>query len=313
MSELAVFTGLANPPLAHAIAEKLGVALRGRAIQRFPDTELNVELTDTVRNCDVYLVQPTGPPVDQNLVELLFMGDACWRAGASKITAVTPYFGYARQDRRAKGREAIGARLVADLLKAARISRSVAIDLHSPSLESVFSLPVEQLSAIDVLGSVLRDLMPSDGVVVAPDLGAVKLAQRYAQLLSLPMAVVHKVRTSAETVEVRSVIGEVRGRAPIVVDDMISTGGTIAAAITALVAAGASTEVLVAATHGLLTGSAVERLRPLPLKRLLVTDSLLVPKPANFPINTVSVAPLLADAIARLHLGRSLGGLIAHR
>ena len=227
---LVVVAGSGNPSLADSIAERLGTRVCRSVLNRFPDTELHAEIEESVRGCDVYVVQPTGPPVDRHLMELLFLADACRRAGASRLTGIVPYFGYARQDRRAKGREAVGGRLIADLLGVAGFERIVAVDLHTVSLEGFFSIPLEHLSAVSLLANAIEEFVTDKSVIVAPDLGAVKLAESYGELLSRPIAIAHKIRISGEEVRVRGIVGEVGGRAPIIVDDMISTGGTIEAA-----------------------------------------------------------------------------------
>ncbi len=308
-----VLTGSANPRLAAAVAERLGVALGRVTLERFPDSELHVRVEDSVRAQDVYIVQPTSPPVEQHLMELLFLADACRRAGAGRLTAVMPYFGYARQDRRASGREAIGARLVADLVRAAGIARVVAVDLHTPALEGFFPVPLEHLSAVPLLTEALRAWAGVNAVIVSPDLGAVKLAEHYASALKLPVAIVHKARLTGEEVRVERIVGRVEGRWPVLVDDMVSTGGTIEAAARALVAAGSAAEFIVVASHALLVGRAIQRLSGLSIRPMLATDS--VPQPADmpFPVKTISLAPLLADAIKRLHRGESLAGLIKHQ
>ena len=312
MMQMTLFTGQANQPLAEAIAGRLGCDLGRCLVERFPDSELHVELQTSVRGHDVYLIQPTSPPADEHLMEILQLADACRRAGAARVTAIVPYFAYARQDRRASGRESVSARLMADLIKAGGIQRVVAVDLHTASLEGFFGVPLEHLTAVPLLADAIRPWLPDNPVVVSPDLGAVKLAERYAHHLDAPVAVVHKLRISAEEVRVRGVVGAVRGRTPVVVDDMISTGGTIAAAVQALVAAGASSDVLVVASHALLVGKAVEHLRALPVRQLVATDS--VPRPANLPLplHSASLAPLLAEAIARLHRDESLAELLGH-
>jgi ribose-phosphate pyrophosphokinase len=223
-----------------------------------------------------------------------------------------PYFGYARQDRRASGREAVGGRLIADLFATSGLQRLVAVDLHSAALEGFFAMPVEHLSAAALLREAVQPLIPANAVVVAPDLGAVKLAERYARALHLPMAIVDKERLSGEEVRVRRVVGRVEGCPVLVVDDMISTGGTIQAAIQALLAAGCAPNVAVAVSHGLFVGPVVERLRALPIRRLLATDSVAAPAHLPFPVQGVSLAPLLAEAIRRLHQQESLGDLILH-
>ena len=312
-NRLTIVAGSGNPRLAESIAERLGIGLCQSTIIRFPDSELYVELGDSVRGRDVYVVQPTGPPVNGQLMELLLLADACRRAGASRLTAVVSYFGYARQDRRAKGREAVPGRVIADLLAVVGFQRMVAVDLHAPSLEGFFSIPLEHLSAVAVLVNAIDDLVPRDAVIVAPDLGAVKLAESYAQLLCLPIAIVHKTRLSGSDVTVRGIIGEVAGRAPVIVDDTISTAGTIEAAAKALLAAGCRHEITVAASHALLVGPVIERLSALALRRLVVTDSLPLPEPGSLAIEIVSLAPVLGEAIARLNIGESMNELLSHR
>ncbi len=309
---LTLFTGTANPALAEAVAAVLGVPLGQCDVRCFPDGELHVGLGESVRGHDVYLLQPTAPPVERHLLELLLLADACHRAGAARITGVVPYLGYARQDRRASGRDAIGARVIADLIETRGLARLVALDLHSPALEGVFATPVEHLTAVPVLVEALGTARPANGMVVAPDLGAAKLAERYAKALRLPVAIVHKVRQSGTEVNVRGITGEVQNRAPIIVDDMISTGGTIAAAAAALIAAGCEPELTVVATHALLVGPAVGRLRALRLRRLIVTDSVALPDLQLLRIEVATVAPLLGEAVSRLHHDRSLSELLVH-
>lgn len=309
--ELTVFSGSAQPSLAEAVSGALGVALGKREIERFPDGECHVRILESVRGRDVYLVQPTGPPVETNLLELLLIADACRRAGARQLTAVVPYFGYARQDRRASGREPVGARLIADLVGASGLDRVVALDLHSPALEGFFSRPLEHLTAVPLLVESLRgSALAGNTVVVAPDLGAARLADRYAKLLGLRVAVVHKIRISGREVTVRGVTGNVDGRQPLIVDDMISTGGTIEAAAQALAAAGSLPVAAVVATHGLFVAGAEERLARVGARRLIVTDSLAPPAGFRLPLEVVSVAPILARAIQDLHENRSLADLV---
>ena len=307
-----ILTGSANVPLAEAIAKRLAVTLVPRTLERFPDGEMHVEVQRSVCGDDVYLVQPTGPPVDGNLLELMLLADACRRDGARRLTAVVPYLGYARHDRRARGREAIGARLVADLFQVGRFERTVAVDLHSPALEGFFAMPVEHLTAVPLLAEAARPFAGAQSVVVAPDLGAAKLADRYGQLLGSPVAVVHKTRLSGTEVSVHGVSGNVRGRKALVVDDMISTGATIDAAVRALGAAGALPGSTVVVTHGLFCGSALERLAAAGIEQLIVSDSLPAPPRSSVPIQTVAIGGLLASAIERLHRGRSVADLLAH-
>jgi ribose-phosphate pyrophosphokinase len=303
---LRLIAGSANEPLATAIAQHLACALTQRTLETFPDGEIHVLLSDSVRAADVFLLQPTAPPVERHLMELLLLADACRRAGAQRITAVVPYFGYARQDRRVGGREAVGARVVIDMLDAAGIHQVVAIDLHNPAIEAAFGLPLVHLSAVPRLTEAIRIIVPERAVIVAPDLGATRLADRYAALLGLPVAIVHKTRTSGEAVRVRHITGDVQDCVPIVVDDMISTGGTVEAAIQAVREAGAREDAIIVATHGLLVGTAIERLVHLHPRALIVSDTVAVRQAVPMSMQIVSVAPLLAEVISRLHEGRSL-------
>jgi ribose-phosphate pyrophosphokinase len=308
---LKILSGCANPTLAEQIAGKLDVKLTARTLERFPDGELHIEIQESVRGHDVYLVQPTCPPVDENLLELLLLADACRRAGAVRLTAVMPYFGYARQDRRSSGREPVGVRVVADLIHTSGIGRLVAIDLHSRSVESAFAMPLEHLSAVDILAQGLRPCVRDNSVIVSPDLGAVKMAERYAALLGLPVAIIHKTRITGERVKVQRIVGDIRDKEPIIIDDMISTGGTIEQAAKALLDAGCSTSRFnVVTSHGLLVDAAADRLAKLPIERLYVSDS--VPAPQGFPLSLeiFSLAPLLAETIRRLHRQEPLTDLV---
>lgn len=296
---LCIIDGGANTPLAAAVAQALDAPLVNAIVARFPDFEANVQLLDGVLDADVLIMQPTGPPADSHLMELLLLADASRRGGAASVTAVVPYFGYARQDHD-RGRP-IGASLVAGLMEAAGIDRVVTVDLHSRVVEAAFDIPVSHLSAVPLLADGLRQIVPRGSVVVAPDLGAVKLADRYARLLELPVAFVRKERVSGSAVEARGVVGPVAGRTPIIVDDMISTGGTIVAAAEACRAAGAAkSAVYVAASHALLVGDAVECLERIPITALVTTDS--VGSPVALPqyVTQASIGSLLASEIARL-------------
>ena len=310
---LILLAGSANVALAESVAANVGVQLARRILERFPDGELHIELQESVRGHDVYLIQPTCPPVDEHLFELLLMADACRRAGALYLTAVIPYFGYARQDRRSRGREPLSARLVADLISRSGLKRVVAVDLHSHAVESAFAIPVEHVSAVPMLAEAVRFSVRRDAVVVSPDLGAVKMAERYAKLLDLPVAIIHKTRISGEEVSVQRIVGDVAGKEVLVIDDMISTAGTVQKAIKALLEAGCSASgIKVLATHALLVGAAAERLRQLPIERMYVSDS--VPRPAQFPVplQVSSLAGLLAQVIQRLHRHESLSDFRAH-
>ena len=308
---LNILAGSANLSLAENIARNVNVKLVRRVLERFPDGELHIELQESVRGHDVHLIQPTCPPVDEHLFELLLMADACRRAGAVHLTAVIPYFGYARQDRRAHGREPLSVRLIADLLATSGIQRVVAVDLHSQGVESAFAIPVEHVSAVAILAEAVRSSVPRNAVIVSPDLGAVKMAERYAKLLDLPVAIIHKTRISGAEVSVQRIVGDVRDKQVLVVDDMISTGGTIEKAIKALLEAGClSSGIKVAASHGLLVGPAAERLGKLPIEQIYVSDSVPTPEKFPVPIQVSSLDLLLAETIQRLHNSQSIAGLV---
>lgn len=306
-----VIAGSASRGLAAAMAKAAGVELVDRQLERFPDGEIHVRLLEELRDADTYVVQSTGPPSQEHLTELLLLADAAYRAGAARITAVVPYLAYARQDRRSAAGEPVGLRVVADLLRASHVDRLVVVDPHTPALESIVSVPVETTSAVPLLAAALRETLDGDTVLVAPDLGAAKLVDRYADLLGLDVAIVRKTRLSGDEVETGAVVGAVRGRRPIIVDDMISTGGTIASAVEAVMEAGAVGPATVAATHSLLVAPAVDRLRHVDVAHLVTTDSLVVPE-TGLVVRTVSLADRLAEVVARLHRGDPLDELSTH-
>jgi ribose-phosphate pyrophosphokinase len=310
--DMALFSGTAHPALVRGVAEVLGVEVGQATVERFPDGESHVEIRESVRGREVYLIQPTGPPVERNLFELLLLGDACLRAGASEVVAIVPYFGYARQDRRSGLRTPLAARVVANLFQATGFARLVAVDLHSPPIEGFFDIPVEHVSAFDTLLAQIRPRAAANCVVVSPDLGAAKLADRYSAALGCPTAVVHKTRVSGAEVRATRVTGDVRGRVPIIVDDMISTGGTVMAALEQVLAAGAEPPATVVATHGLFSGDALRKLAALPIDRVIVTDSLPLTVDTGALVHVAGLAPLLAETIKRLHARQSLAGLLSH-
>lgn len=298
---IGLLSGTAHAALADSVARALGVAPLPRALERTPDGELLVRVDERVRGRRVVIVQPTAAPVGEHLLEVLLLADACWRVGALGVSAAVPYLGYARQDRRTRAGDALGARVVAGALAGAHLQRILVVDPHNAAVEGGFACPVELLTAVPLLARAAEPHVGDDAVVVAPDLGATKLAQRYAQLLRRPMAIVHKQRLGAADVAAERVIGEVRGRTPVLVDDIVSTAGTIAAAVELLVAQGARTPVMVVATHGLFAPPALERLRALPLARIITTDSVAAPcGDLLAPRDVVPVAPLLAEAIRAL-------------
>jgi ribose-phosphate pyrophosphokinase len=293
-----LFAGSANPALAHAVAAELDAPLAACDIARFPDGEVSVTLGTSVRGRDVLLVQPTSPPVNDHLVELLAFADACRRASASSLTAIVPYFGYARSDRRQGLRVPVTGSLVASLMEAAGVAHVVVLDVHSSQLEGFFRIPVDNLTAVPALATALEEHADPEMVVVAPDLGAVKLATAYGRRLYLPVAAVHKLRRSPTEVTSGGVTGDVEGRRCIIVDDMITTGATIEGAIAAVRAAGAREEVVVAATHGVLTDGAWDRLDRAGVRELWLGDSVPLAPRARPRTHVVSVAPVIAAAIA---------------
>ena len=301
-----IVAGSANRALAELVAAERGGELVPSSLERFPDGELCPNVGD-LRGADVYVIQSTGPPVSENLTELLLLLDACRRTGARRITAVVPYFGYARQDRRSRAGEAVGARVATDVIAAAGADRLVVIDPHPPDLEAMCPIPVETLTAVPAVAHALGLLAGAAQVVVAPDLGAVKLAERFAALLGLPVAIVRKVRTSGVVVRAEELVGEVARRNTLIVDDMISTGATIEAAAGLLLDSHAEPHPVVATIHGLFVGPAMERLHRLQPTALLTTDT--VVRAPGSALHLCSVARLLAEAIDRLHREVSLAEL----
>jgi ribose-phosphate pyrophosphokinase len=300
MRKLVLLAGRANENLASRIGSVMGVEPGERTLEDFPDRELHVELHVDVGGCDVYIVQPTPPPVGSHLLELMLLADGCIRAGAARITGIIPYFGYARQDRRVRSGEPVGARLFADLM-GTRLDRVVVMDLHNAAVEGFFSIPVEHLSGVPLLAEAIRPALSGNHLLVAPDLGAVKLTHRYADLLDLPVAYIHKERASGVKVRTRRVIGEVKGKAPVVVDDMISTGGTIRSALETLLDVGCLPDLTVVATHGLFVEDALVHLSPLPIRKILVTDSVPQTHGPKGPPDVASISNLLAETIKRVH------------
>jgi ribose-phosphate pyrophosphokinase len=299
-----IFAGTANPELAAAIAHELGIACGDCEVERFPDGELTVRLLQSVRDRVVYLVQPTSPPVNDHLIELLAFADACRRAAAGRVVAVAPYFGYARADKRVGRREPITAGMVAALFEAAGVDHLLTVDLHTPQIEGFFSIPVDTLSAVPVLCGALAGELPENAAVVSPDAGRVRLATEYAHRLDVPLIVLHKERTGGSSTRVTHVVGDVTDRACIVIDDMISTGGTLVETLSALRDAGAQAEFRAVATHALLLGDATTRLAAAGVRDLYVTDTIQITQRSP-SLHVISTAPLLAGAI-RQYTGEAL-------
>ncbi|HEX8097405.1 MAG TPA: ribose-phosphate pyrophosphokinase [Pyrinomonadaceae bacterium] len=308
-SDLTLFAGTANQELARGVARELGVDLGECKVERFPDGELSVRLEEPVRGREVFVVQPTSPPVNENLMELLAFADACRRASSARVTAVVPYFGYARADKRDGKREPVTASMVADLMQTVGIGHVVTVDVHTPQIEGFFRAPLDNLTAVPALAKALRGSLPGGVVVVSPDAGRVRMASEFAQRLQSPLAVLHKRRESGTKTRVTHMIGEVSGRACLIVDDMISTGGTIAESVAALLEAGASPGVRVVATHGLFVKDAREKMTRAGVSEVWTTDSVAVSEKDRPQLHIVSIAPLLAGAISRFLKDESLSDL----
>ncbi|MET0850827.1 MAG: ribose-phosphate diphosphokinase [Candidatus Rokuibacteriota bacterium] len=309
MDGLKVFAGSSHPALAQEICKCLGIPLGAITTTRFTNENLKVKIEENVREHDVFVVQTAAPPLSEHIVELLILIDALTHASARRVTAVLPYFPYARSDKKDEPRISITARLMADLLAAAGADRVLTLDLHSPQIQGFFSMPADQLTAVPVLCARLREGGVGDVVVVAADVGEAKDAGRFAKLLDRPIAVIDKRRSGDdERAQAVAVIGDVAGKRCLLVDDEIATGGTLFSATDFLLARGARS-VSAAVVHPVLSGRAFERLAASRMERLLVTNS--IPLAASSPrIEVLSVAPLLAEAIARIHDGRSVSEMV---
>jgi len=303
-----LFCGRANPSLGQEIAEILGICPGDIKISTFPDTELHVQIDESCRGADIYIVQSTCPPVNENLMELLVMIDAFRRASARQITAVIPYYGYARQDHKSTGREPISAKLVADLITVAGANRVISVDLHATQIQGFFSIPMDHLTAVPTLAGYFKDKKPENSVIVSPDVGRAKLADKYAMLLGLPMALMHKRRSGVGggTMEVVDIVGDVKGKTPIIIDDLIASGSIIEHA-KALVNAG-SQPACIAVTHPVLVGKSLERLSHPAAEEVIVTNTIPVceEKRLGGKIKVLSIAPLLAKVIQRVHQNLSV-------
>ncbi len=311
MDDLKLFSGRAHPDLSKRVSEYLNVPLGQVSISPFPDGELLVKLEEDVRGRDVYIIQPTCQPVNETLMELLIFLDCARRASAARVTAVIPYFGYARQDRKDAGRVPITAKLAANLISAAGADRTLAMDLHAAQIQGFFDIPVDNLLSEPVLSGYFAEYQGENLTVVSPDVGNVKRATVYAKRLGAELAIVTKRRISGSETEVGHIIGEVEGRSVLMIDDMISTAGTICNAARLVKERGA-TRIVVGATHPVLCGAAVERLKASPIDEVVVTDTIPVSETtakAIGKIKILSVAQLLGEAIRRIHNNESVSSL----
>ena len=304
-TKIKVFTGNSNVPLAKAIATKLGVELSEASVTKFSDGEISVSIGETVRGVDVFVVQSTCSPVNDNFMELLIMIDAFRRASAGRITAVMPYFGYARQDRKSKARDPISAKLCAQMLEAAGADRVLTMDLHASQIQGFFDIPVDNLLGTSVLMPYFIDTIgkqSSEYVIVSPDLGSVTRARKFTEKLDLPLAIVDKRRQRANVSEVMNIIGDVRDKKVLLVDDMIDTAGTLCNAAKALIEIGGAKEVYACASHGVLSGPAIERIQASVLKEVYILDT--VPLSEEKQIDKIKVLPvadMFAEAIRRIY------------
>lgn len=297
-----IFAGNSSKKLAEAICSQLDLELGKLEVGKFSDGETSVNIKESVRGCDVFIVQSTSTPVNDNLMELLLIIDACKRASAGRITAVVPYFGYARQDRKARARDPISAKLVADILQAAGANRVLTMDLHSSQLQGFFNIPVDNLMGMPALVRYFKKVgVPSNLTIVSPDTGSVVRSRAMASKFDAPMAIIDKRRPKANVMEVMNVIGDVKDRTCLMLDDMIDTGGTICQGAQALVDKGA-TEVIACCTHAVLSGPAIERLKASPISKLVVLDTIEMPADKKLDnIEIVTVADMFAEAIERVY------------
>jgi ribose-phosphate pyrophosphokinase len=305
---LRIFTGSANPALAKAVCEELDIELGQALVSRFSDGEVRINIGESIRGADVFIIQPTSSPANDHLMELLVMMDACRRGSAGRISAVLPYYGYARQDKKIRGREPITAKLVANLITTAGADRVLCMDLHADPIMGFFDLPVDQLPARPIIAAYCKHqgFGADNTVVVSPDVGGVENAKGLADELQSPLAIIAKRRPRPNEVEVIETIGHLEGKIALLVDDMVDTAGTLCQAARMCLDKGAA-EVHAVATHGVLSGPAIERIRESALKSVVITDTVPLPPEKQLPnITVLSVAPLLADAIEAIHEDRSV-------
>jgi len=299
--KLKIFTANANRELAQEIAEHIGIPLGDAQVTHFSDGEIQVKLNESVRGCDIFVIQPTHAPVNDNLMELLIMLDALKRASAKSINVVIPYYGYARQDRKARARDPITAKLVANLIETAGAHRIIAMDLHATQIQGFFDIPVDHLLGVPILSDYFIQKGLKDIVVVSPDHGGVTRARKMAERLEAPIAIIDKRRPEPNVAEVMNIVGDVSGKTAILVDDIIDTAGTITLAASALIESGAK-EVYASCTHPVLSGPALERIEKSPIKELVVTNTISLPsEKKSGKVVSLSVAPLIGEAIIRIH------------
>jgi len=312
--QIKIFTANSNKKVAQGIASALGLPLGKSMVQTFSDGEINVSIEESVRGSDVFVVQSTCSPVNDHIMELLIMIDAFKRASAGRITAVMPYFGYARQDRKAKARDPISAKLVADIITAAGADRVLTMDLHAPQIQGFFNIPVDHLLSTPLFVPYFQNRFPEeekdDIVIVSPDTGSVGRTRRFAEKFGSPLAIIDKRRPKANVSEVMNVIGDVRDKKVILVDDVIDTAGTLCQAAHALVEIGGAREVYACAAHGILSGPAVQRLEASPIRELVLLDTIPLREGAGIGMVTqLPVAPVFAEAIARIYEDKPISPL----
>jgi ribose-phosphate pyrophosphokinase len=309
IDKLKVFSGNANISLAKGVCQYLNMELGKASVERFPDGEIDVKVYEDVRGADVFILQSTCPPVNENLMELLILIDCVKRASAGRITAVLPYFGYARQDRKAEGRVPITAKLVANLITISGVDRVLALDLHAAQIQGFFDIPVDHLFAAPVMIEYLKTLGLNSPVIVSPDVGGIKMARAYAKKLGAGLAIIDKRRTSGSDIEVFHIIGEVKGKDVILVDDIISTGKSLAEAVR-VCADNQAKDIYICATHPVMAKSAYEKLRDSSIKEIIVTDSIPLDKSqVARNIRVLSIAKLLGEAIRRINRSESVSSL----
>ncbi|GMV78987.1 MAG: ribose-phosphate pyrophosphokinase [Planctomycetota bacterium] len=308
-NEIRIFCGNAHPKQAEQVCAYLDVPLGAAEVGRFPDGEIKIRILEDIRGRDVFILQPTSPPVNDHLMELLAIVDACKRASAQRITAVIPYYGYARQDRKHEGRVPITAKLVANLIATAGADRVLCMDLHATQIQGFFDIPLDHLYAWPVLLQHVHDMKLDNLTILSPDPGRMKLANRFAQKLNGELAVIDKRRKGDSDVEKGHVVGDIKGRTVVIVDDMISTAGSITQAVHTALEFGAR-EIITMCTHPVFCGRAFERLNGLPVKELAVCDTIpLKKRPENINLVVLSVSEVLAEAIRRTHLNESISKL----